>query len=115
MAKAASRLLEPPKARKAPILMLFFIWRLEKEPMHGYSLAKDMEQVAFSSCKPSTVYSILAKLERKGLVESRYEKNGKRMRKLYQTTGKGRALLEKVRGKLSKGLLREFVKSLISE
>lgn len=97
----------------APILSLFFIWRLHGKPRHGYSLIKDLREIAIPTCKPSTVYSLLTKLERRGLVKSHLEDIQGRARRLYQTTAKGWGIFQAVKKTKMKGLWREFIRGLL--
>ena len=98
----------------APIMTLFFIWRLHGKPSHGYSLLKDVREIAISPCKPSTVYALLAKLESEGLVKSHFDERGARVRRLYRTTPKGWELLQSVKKNKIRGLWRDFVHELLS-
>lgn len=102
-----------PNDKSSPILTLFFIWRLHKKPSHGYSLIKDIEQMGATQCKPSTVYVLLAKLEKAGMVKSHYGRGAAHMRKLYQTTEKGWKLLQNVKKTKMMGLWREFIEHLL--
>ena len=104
----------PTAAKHAPVITLFFIWRLRGAPRHAYSLIKDMRDVGFLQCKPSTVYALLSKMEGKGLVKSHVETKGSRVRRLYQTTQKGGALLTSIKSSRIKGVWREFVEFLLS-
>ena len=103
-----------PKVKRAPIMTLFFLWRLHGEPRHGYSLMQDMRQIAIHACKPSTVYALLGKLEAEGLVKCHVDRQGARMRKLYQTTAKGWELLQNMKRHKMKGVWREFVSELLA-
>ncbi len=114
MAGAKRLLIMGPKDSHAPIMTLFFIWRLHGKPRHGYSLIKDMREIAIPICKPSTVYALLAKLERAGLVRSRLDESSAHARKLYQTTAKGWELLQNIKNTRMKGIWREFIKGLLS-
>jgi len=102
------------KSHRAPIMTLFFIWRLHGSARHGYSLVQDMKEISISACKPSTVYALLSKLEKAGLVKSHYDESGAHARKLYSTTPKGWALLQTVKERKIQGLWREFLKELLS-
>ncbi|VVB99575.1 Transcriptional regulator PadR-like family protein [uncultured archaeon] len=99
---------------RAPIMTLFFLWRLHGNPQHGYSLMQDMKQIAVKPCKPSTVYVLLSKLEKAGYVKSHYDESGARVRRLYSTTPSGWALLQHIKKRKMKGLWREFVKELLA-
>lgn len=73
-------------AAEAPI---YGRWITEELRRHGYALS------------PGTLYPMLHNLERKGYLRSRQERDGKRMRRLYTITPKGKkafsAAKEKVR------------------
>ena len=101
-------------AKHAPIITLFFIWRLSGKPRHAYSLIKDIRDVGFLKCKPSTVYALLSKMEKAGLARSHVETKGSRVRRLYQATAKGSALLASTKASRIKGVWREFVTYLLS-
>lgn len=64
-------------------------WIIEELSHHGYALS------------PGTLYPLLHGLEKKGYLRSRTVKTGKRVRRTYAITPKGRAILagakEKVR------------------
>ena len=65
-------------------------------PMYGYQIAKESEQrtSGYLKMKEGTIYPSLLRLERKGLVNSRWERTDKhRGRKYYQITEKGRQSL----------------------
>lgn len=100
------------KAYHTQFLTLFLIWRLHKNEAYGYSLLQEMRGMPVSAKKPSTIYAILGKLEKAGLVRSRLEHRGARVRKIYQTTRKGWALFEGIRRKRIRGMLREFIRAL---
>ena len=91
---------------------LFLIWRLHKRPMYGYALLREIRQMAVGHKKTSTVYAALERLEQEGLVKSRLDSRGARIRRLYQTTIKGWALFGRVKKKMIHGTLREFMRAL---
>lgn len=78
-------------------LMLFIISDL---PMHGYRIAKELEQRSngYFKLTGSTVYSALRRLEKKGLVLSSWQQVAKKQkRRYYQLTEKGyRIMVEKL-------------------
>jgi len=112
--QAGSYCMPAANAKRAPIMCLFFVWRLHGEPHHAYSLIKDIREVGIASLRPSTVYALLASMEKKGLVKSHMDTKGKRARRLYQTTPKGMAFIRKVKATRMKGAWREFVRFLLS-
>ena len=65
-------------------------------PMYGYQIVKELEQrtEGYLKLKAGTVYPALMRLERKGLLSSRWEQTTERRgRRYYQVTEKGRQFL----------------------
>ena len=110
----AKHYLPVPQAHGPKFLGLFLIWRLKKEPMYGYSLAREITDLGMIPVKQSTIYVILGKLEEAGLIKAKIEEAEKRMRKIYSTTPKGAAVFDRARKTKIKGKIREFLKELCS-
>jgi len=73
-------------------LKLLILKMLEEKPMHGYGIMAELEKrYGFPHPSPGTVYPILASLRRAGLIET--VGSGKREKKLYRTTERGRRFL----------------------
>lgn len=73
---------------------------LEREPMYGYQMIKEIERVSDGvfKFKEGTLYPILHSLETKKMIESYWwGQEGSRQRKYYRLTSKGRAELKKQR------------------
>jgi transcriptional regulator len=73
---------------------------LEGRARHGYELAKSIEAQSESRLQfhVASLYPILYRLERQGLVEGRWvEKAGERRRRYYKLTAAGRKELAKQR------------------
>lgn len=94
-------------------LALFLLWRLRKEPMYGYLLIDEINGLGLSPRRQSTLYAILSKLEKAGLVKGKNKQVGRRMRKVYTTTAKGAGLLKRVKCTRMKGVLREFLVEML--
>jgi PadR family transcriptional regulator len=73
-------------ASKRPV---FGVWFIEELARHGYKLS------------PGTLYPLLHGLEEKGYLRSIKEREGKRLRRLYQATPLGRKALVAARQKVS--------------
>jgi DNA-binding PadR family transcriptional regulator len=99
--------------KRAPVLTLFFLWRLHGQPKHAYLLLEDVRSVGFLSCKPSTIYALLSSMEKAGLVKSRLDTRARRARRLYSTTEKGWRVLASAKASHIKGLWRKFVGFLL--
>jgi transcriptional regulator len=83
---------------------------LEARQRHGYELAKLIESQSENQLQfhVASLYPMLYRLERKGLVEGRWvEKAGERRRRYYRLTAAGRKALAELRRSW-----REFVSAL---
>ena len=74
---------------------LFVLRALREGPCHGYTLRVRVETMSGGFCVPSqgTIYPMLREFERAGCVQCRPEKNGRRTRKVYALTARGRDAL----------------------
>jgi len=71
---------------------------LEKGPSHGYSLMQTITDDTYGVWNPSasSLYPHLSSLTEKGLIEFTTEMEGKREKKVYEITEKGRKTLKKL-------------------
>jgi DNA-binding PadR family transcriptional regulator len=60
-----------------------------KQPIHGYGLISLLRRRYGVYFGASTVYPVLCELERQGLIQSRWEFNGEKPRKVYTLTMRG--------------------------
>ncbi|MCA6213311.1 MAG: hypothetical protein PWP49_736 [Thermococcaceae archaeon] len=73
-------------------LKLLVLKLLEEGPLHGYGIMAELEKrYGMPHPSPGTIYPILASLKRAGLIEVAGE--GKRDKKLYRITEKGKEYL----------------------
>ena len=74
---------------------LFVLRALREGPCHGYALRVRVETMSGGFCVPSqgTIYPMLREFERAECVQSRHEKDGRRVRKVYTLTTRGRDAL----------------------
>jgi len=80
-------------------LDLLLLAVLTRGPAHGYGLVealRDRSEDAFHLGE-GTMYPALYRLERRGLVRSRWEAVGRRRRRVYRLTRSGRDALEQQR------------------
>jgi DNA-binding PadR family transcriptional regulator len=82
-------------ASKGPV---YGLWLIEELARHGYRLS------------PGTLYPILSKLERKGLLKSTKKVVAGKVRKYYTSTKKGDRALSEIKQKV-----RELVREIIDE
>ena len=67
---------------------VFGLWLIEELQRHGYRIG------------PGTLYPILHGLERRGLLRSTTQQEGRSVRRMYSATAKGRRTLERAKGKV---------------
>ncbi|MDX2102159.1 MAG: PadR family transcriptional regulator [Alphaproteobacteria bacterium] len=78
-------------------LSKFFILRvLHDRPMHGYDIARAVEQVTGGCCSPTegTVYPVLREFESGGYVTAHEDVVQGRQRRVYRLTDSGRAAFQ---------------------
>ncbi len=79
------------------ILELAVMGTLYHEQHYGYSLARVLSGDGEISLKEGTIYPILTRLAREGLVQSQWVESGQGPpRKYYSLTGNGRRLFEEL-------------------
>lgn len=78
------------------LLDLIVLKGLEAQPMHGYQIMTGIRKNFGVSFGASTVYPLLNGLERGGYVESEWQMNGSRPRKVYRLTVEGKGLLSEL-------------------
>lgn len=71
---------------------------LEKGPSHGYNLMQVITDGTYGEWNPtaSSLYPHLASLTEKGLIKYNTEADGKRERKVYEITEKGKETLKEI-------------------
>lgn len=82
-------------ASKGPV---YGLWLIEELARHGYRLS------------PGTLYPVLSKMEKDGLIKSSKKVVEGKVRKYYSITKKGEKSLDKVKERI-----RELVKEVIAE
>lgn len=73
------------------------LWILHRKLMHGYRIRKEIEQLTSEEYIPKSgvIYTILRRMERKGLLKSKWSRDdGKRDKRIYNITEKGEKLLK---------------------
>jgi DNA-binding PadR family transcriptional regulator len=66
------------------------LWLL-KEPDHGYSLIKKLNEIKKTKITPSTLYPVLNKLEKMKLIKSKKMER----KKVYSLTDEGRKIMDR--------------------
>ena len=75
------------------LLDMIILQYLDKESMHGYQLITKIRKGFGVYFGPSTVYPLLALMEKKGYVKSAWNMNTERPRKVYKLTNEGKNVL----------------------
>lgn len=75
------------------ILQMQALWLLGKHPSHGYDLMRQLSEIKNAKITQGTLYPLLGKLQKRGLIASRTE--GKRGKKTYHLTKTGKQIMTK--------------------
>jgi PadR family transcriptional regulator PadR len=75
------------------LLDMIILQYLQKESMHGYQIITSIRKGFGVYFGPSTVYPLLGTLEKKGYLQSAWNMNSERPRKVYTLTEQGKSLL----------------------
>lgn len=67
---------------------------INTEPMWGYKIKKQIEATTSIKLRHGALYPLLNALEKKGFLTSQKQKQGKRTRKTYTLTQKGKQYIE---------------------
>jgi PadR family transcriptional regulator PadR len=75
------------------LLDLIVLQFLNNQPMHGYQIITKIRKSFGVYFGPSTIYPLLATLEKKDYVSSEWNMQTERPRKIYKLTAKGETIL----------------------
>jgi PadR family transcriptional regulator PadR len=92
MFKASSQKEVSTKLMKG-LLDLIILQFLSTEPMHGYQVITKIRKNFGVYFGPSTIYPLLGTLEKKGYVDSNWNMDFERPRKVYSLTSDGHNML----------------------
>ncbi len=90
-----TRMVQEKLARE--LLDVVVLQLLNGQPMHGYQIIMTIRRSLGVYLGPSTIYPLLNRLEMEKYVESQWDMNCERPRKVYKLTSEGRNLLEYTR------------------
>ena len=76
------------------LLNLIVLQLLDSHPMHGYQIITKIRKSFGVYFGPSTIYPLLASMEKKGQVESKWNMKSERPRKVYELTSQGKNVLD---------------------
>ena len=94
---------------------VFLLWLISKKDMHGYEIIKTIkEEPHIPSFAASKIYPLLKELNKKGLITQKRVMQGKRARKVYSITAKGKEALQKIREFLRNSpLLKQYAEDML--
>jgi PadR family transcriptional regulator PadR len=75
------------------LIDLILLQFLSLQPMHGYQVITKIRKTFGVYFGPSTIYPLLANLEKKGFVNSEWNMKNERPRKVYKLTTEGKNML----------------------
>jgi len=75
------------------LLDLIILQFISCQPMHGYQVITKIRKTFGVYFSPSTIYPLLATLEKKGYVNSQWNMKNERPRKVYKLTTEGQNIL----------------------
>ncbi|UCC32933.1 MAG: PadR family transcriptional regulator [Candidatus Bathyarchaeota archaeon] len=76
------------------LLDLVVLQFLKAHPMHGYKIITSIRRNFGVYFGPSTIYPLLGELEDKGYLQSSWDLDAERPRKVYKLTNEGQSLLD---------------------
>ena len=82
------------------------------EAKYGYALVQSLEEKGVE-IDPNTLYPLLRRLEKQGLLESRWETGGSKPRKYYRRTGYGDEIYRELKNQW--GQMASGIEALLEE
>ena len=94
----------------------FLLWYISRGRMHGYELIKRLEEEeGFRVITASQLYPMLKSLSKQGLVTQEREMQGRRARKVYRITQKGRVRLQEAKKCMRASPMKlEFLREMVA-
>ena len=83
------------------LLDLIILQMLDNQPMHGYEIITTIRKNFGVYLGPSTVYPLLSTLEKKKYIQSKWNMEAERPRKVYHLTYDGQTALNFTTGSLN--------------
>ena len=83
------------------LLDLITLQLLSNKPMHGYEVITKIRKNFGINFGPSTIYPLLGTLEKKGYIDSNWNIDFERPRKVYSLTKNGQNMLDYTEGSLN--------------
>ncbi|HEX2388845.1 MAG TPA: PadR family transcriptional regulator [Solirubrobacterales bacterium] len=89
--------------RRRDVFPLLVLHLVAREPAYGNRLIEDIEDITQGviTVNPNTMYPLLRDLEKRGMIEGRWEHPDRRTRRFYSITDAGRVEYERLQGDLA--------------
>lgn len=81
---------------------LYVLLILSRGPAHGYDIMKEFKAATGKTLSPGQIYPLLSAMQRKGFVEMSTKIEGRRLRKIYSLTEKGKEFADGLKSKIVK-------------
>ncbi|MFA5106672.1 MAG: PadR family transcriptional regulator [Candidatus Micrarchaeia archaeon] len=94
-------------------LFLITLWFISRKPSCGYGIMKRFQAEELHTATPSRMYPILSAMESDGLLSCSLEPVGRRKRKVYSITAKGRKTLKFWKSMFFNGMKHEFFSDML--
>jgi DNA-binding PadR family transcriptional regulator len=93
---------------------IFLLWMISKKEQHGYEIIKTIEEdPVIPSFAANKIYPLLRELHKKELITQKKVMQGKRPRKVYSITAKGKAVLQKAKEYIKESpLMMQYVEDM---
>ncbi|MFA5049936.1 MAG: PadR family transcriptional regulator [Candidatus Micrarchaeia archaeon] len=94
---------------------ILLLWKISRKKSYGYEIMDEINKKCGFIVKltPSKIYPALNKMEKNGILISKKIKQGKRVRKEYSISSKGKRILLGVKRLMKTGPAREFYSDMI--
>ena len=89
------------------LIRLHVLHHAVEEPIFGLGMIEELARHGYK-ISPGSLYPLLHGLEKKGYLQSKQERNGKSLRKIYRASPLGRKALEAAKNKVRE-LFRELM------
>ena len=89
------------------LIRIHILYHASKEPIFGLGMIEELQRHGYK-ISAGTLYPMLHGLEKRGLLRSEKIRNGRRSRRIYRATARGRKALARAREKV-KLLLGELL------
>lgn len=81
------------------LIRLHVLHHAAREPLYGLAMIEELRRHGYK-LSPGTLYPLLHGLEKKGYLKSHEERSGRRARRIYVATPRGKRALNAAKGKV---------------